>query len=412
MRSDKVVFTDRWLRSLKALKPGDPGYRKYRWDAALPHFGIRHGGEVAFYVGIRSPRTKKWIDRHLGDYPLLPLASAREKAREAIAAITEGRAIPLADGGTFGEMAARYVAEILPGKRTAKACEQMIDREFIPVIGNRPLVSLAQDDCVAFLKSIAERSPHAARKALSELRIMLGWAAFNRVCGLKDNPASGIPAKELLRGRPYRKSRDRVLLDGELRLVWQAADDAAVAGDPFGRLIKALILSGQRLNEVARASWSEIDEGTRCLLIPAARMKGKATHAVPLTPRFRALLDESPRFESGDYIFSTTYGKRPISGFSKMKARIDRAIAALGHVNDWQIHDLRRTMRTGLSRAAVPVFDAELAIAHTQSGVHETYDRHRYQDEVLAALRQWEDLLFRNILVSPPDNVAKLAATG
>jgi integrase len=404
----KTVFTDRWLRSLRPLKPGDPGYRKYRWDATLPHFGIRHGGELAFYVGIRSPQTKKWIDRHLGDYPLLPLADARAKAREAIAAITEGRAIPLAEGGTFGDMAARYAAEVLPGKRTAKACEQMIDREFIPVIGNRPLASLTQDDCIALLKGIAERSPHAARKALSELKVMLGWAAFNRVDGLKDNPASGIPVKELLRGRSYTKSRDRVLLDAELRLVWQAADDAAVARDPFGHLIKALILSGQRLNELARASWGEIDDSTGCLLIPASRMKGKAAHALPLTRRMRALLEELPRFESGDFMFSTTYGKRPVSGFSKMKARLDRAIAAIGHVEDWQIHDLRRTARTGMSRAGVPVFDAELVIAHTQSGVHETYDRHRYQDEVLGALRKWEELLFDNILTPPPANIVSL----
>jgi integrase len=408
MSSAKVVFTDRWLRSLKPLKPGDPVYRKYRWDAALPHFGIKLGAKVAFYTGIRNPHTGKWVERHHGDYPVTSLADARARSRETSAAITEGRPLPAAGGSsgmTVADMAERYKTEILPSKRTAKACAQMIDREILPVIGGRALDELTEDDCVALLKNIP--SPHTARKVLSELRVMFAWASFNRIGGLKENPAAGIAVKELLRGRSYTKSRDRVLLDAELRAVWHGSENAPY---PFGPLILALILSGQRLNEIAQARWFEIDEGTGCLVVPAERMKGKAAHALPLTRRLRDLLDGLPRFAAGDFIFSTTYGRRPVSGFSKMKNRLDQAIAAKDDIDDWQIHDLRRTMRTGLSRAGVPPFFAELVIAHTQAGVHATYDRHRYGKEVLQALLKWEELLFDQILVAPPDNVREFRA--
>jgi len=345
----------------------------------------------------------------LGEYPILPLADTRSRAREWLGAVIEGRpaSVPVRNAMTFAEMAGRYVEEVLPAKRSAKACEQLIDRELLPTLGARKLTSITQDDLVSLLKAIAERSPHAARKALSELKVMLSWAAFNRIGSLQSNPAAHIPPRELLRGLSYNKARDRVLFDSELRLIWRAASETPY---PLGPLVKTLILTGQRLNEVARARWSEIDHDTGCLVIPAARMKGKAVHALPLTERMCGLFDELPRFDKGDFVFSTTFGERPISGFSKMKSRLDQAIAELGQVNHWQLHDLRRTMRTGMSTAGVGVFHAELALSHTQSGVHATYDRHRYQKEVLAALTKWEGLLFGQILAPPPDNVVPLAA--
>lgn len=149
MRTQKTVFTDRWLRSLKPLKPDDRGYRKFKWDAALPHFGIKHGGEIAFYVGIRSPATRQWVERHVGDYPKTSIAEARAKARGIIAAILEGRPPPALEGGTFAEMTVRYVAEILPSKRSGKACEQLIYREFVPRLGKRQLTSISSDDYVS-----------------------------------------------------------------------------------------------------------------------------------------------------------------------------------------------------------------------------------------------------------------------
>jgi len=157
--------------------------------------------------------------------------------------------------------------------------------------------------------------------------------------------------------------------------------------------------------------WSELDETGTILLIPPERMKNKRAHILPLTARMQKLLASLPRFDSGEYVFSTTYGSRPISGFSKYEAKLDRQASAIGDVNPWQIHDIRRTTRTNLSRAGVPVFDAELIIAHQQSGVHGTYDKFRYIDEKLAGLLKWEKLL-ATIIAPPPGNVVPLSASG
>ena len=122
-----------------------------------------------------------------------------------------------------------------------------------------------------------------------------------------------------------------------------------------------------------------------------------------------------PRFAAGDYIFSTTAGRRPIGAFSQAKARLDQALA--GEVAPWRAHDLRRTMRTGLSSLGTLVFIAELVIGHTQSGVHAVYDLHRYDAEKRAALEAWEARLLSIVAPEsgpepalPPDNVVPLPA--
>jgi integrase len=114
-------------------------------------------------------------------------------------------------------------------------------------------------------------------------------------------------------------------------------------------------------------------------------MKGDAAHECPLSAAAVALLKSLPRWP-GDFVFSTMDGARPISGFSKMKARID---ALMPGVPAWRFHDLRRTMRTGFSALPVPDLVAELAIAHRKPGLHRVYDQHSYRDEKRRAFELW-----------------------
>jgi len=127
-----------------------------------------------------------------------------------------------------------------------------------------------------------------------------------------------------------------------------------------------LALTGQRKSEVAEARWSEFDLTKKVWLIPAERMKTDVDHVVPLSDDVLDLLKSLSRSKNGDHLFSTTFGKKPVNGFSKAKERLDRrmlrswrAIARLrgesrrsAQIKPWVIHDIRRTMRTGAIRAA------------------------------------------------------------
>jgi integrase len=200
--------------------------------------------------------------------------------------------------------------------------------------------------------------------------------------------------------------RQRVLTDAELRALWRAAESL---GYPLGPLFQLLALTGQRKSEVAVARWREFDLDKKLWTIPPERMKGGAAHVVPLTDDVLTILAALPRFKKGDYLFSTTYGSKPVNGFSKAKAKLDAAMAAElgGEVTPFVIHDVRRTMRTGLSALPIPDNVRELVIAHARPGLHKVYDQHAYEKEKGHALALWASHLL-SIVEPPPNNVVAL----
>jgi integrase len=262
----------------------------------VPHFGIKRGAAIAFYVGMRSPTTGKWIERHIGDYPTISLADARNKARAIIEAIVEDKLLPVSRAeqpSTFSGVVETYKKACLADKRSRREIEAALDRASA-IFGRRAATSLRHEDIVSFLKAIAAQTernhtgfrlaaggPHAAKKIKASLSAMFKWAAFNRIGGVTTNPVSAIPNTELHRGKVYNKTREHVIADADLRVIWKAAEPFPY---PFGKLIQALLLSGQRLNELACARRSEIDEDTDCLVIPAERMKNNQVHALPIDP--------------------------------------------------------------------------------------------------------------------------------
>jgi integrase len=204
------------------------------------------------------------------------------------------------------------------------------------------------------------------------------------------------------------------LNDAELRAAWRAADKV---GYPYGPLFKFLMLTGQRKSEVAEARWSEIDLAKKTWTIPAERMKAGAAHVVPLSDDAITVLRSLPRFDGGDYLFSVQFGKRPVAAFSAAKAQFDAVmLKALredepkAKLPDFVIHDIRRTVRTGLS--AIPNISdlvRELVIAHTKPGLHKVYDQHAYLEEKRFALEAWAARL-RGIVNPKARNVVELRA--
>ncbi|MCW2244758.1 integrase [Azospirillum fermentarium] len=242
-------------------------------------------------------------------------------------------------------------------------------------------------------------APVVANRLLAAVRKMFNWAASKDYVAA--NPCAGImpPSAE--------DSRDRVLGDDELRRVWEAA---SALGELFGPLVRLLILTGQRRDEVAGMRWSELDLDAGLWTIPKERAKNGKAHAVPLSVAAVAVLAVLPRLEMddgtpSDFVFTTT-GTTPVSGFSKAKERLD----LLAGVEGWRFHDIRRTVTTGLARMGIAPQVADRILNHVQGtirGVAAVYNRHDYLDESRAALDAWAQRLDR-IVNGTPANVVDL----
>jgi integrase len=176
-----------------------------------------------------------------------------------------------------------------------------------------------------------------------------------------------------------------VLTDSELRSVWQAAD---TAGGPFGALVKLLILTGQRRDEVARMTWSEIDTEARLWTLPGERTKNDQPHEIPLNKPAMAILKALPRI--GERFALTSTGEAPSSGYSKGKRRLDALLPP--DMPDWRLHDLRRTVASGMARLGVSLPVIEKVLNHTSgsfAGIVGVYQRHGFSDEKRKALETW-----------------------
>jgi integrase len=336
------------------------------------------------------------------------LAEARAKAREALGALMEGlHPASLAEAkrrageeaerqfkaSTFAAVAEDFIRRHAMTKRSGRMVAGIIRRELIPAWGERPIAEITRRDVIARIEAIIDRGrerpaagtrrraggPYAARHALSATRKIFNWSVGRDL--LAASPCDRIKAAEL-HGAPAQ--RNRVLGDEELRQVWTAAK---LTPYPYGPLIRLLILTGQRRDEIAGARWGDIDLDGALLTIGPERMKAGKAHAVPLTRSAVEILQGLPRFEIGDFVFSGQTGAKPFSGFSKAKMRLDRLT---GGIAPYTLHDLRRTVRTRLAELGISPFIGELVIGHTQKGVHAVYDLHRYTGEKRDALERWE----------------------
>jgi integrase len=272
-------------------------------------------------------------------------------------------------------------------------------------------VEITPLDVVAVVKAMKQKGHlHQARNLLGRTRRIFRWAIAQHAYGLERSPCAEIRPSDIIGDR---QPRQRILNDAEIRAVWKAS---GTLGYPYGPLFQMLMLTGQRRSEIAKVSRAEIDKKNTALVIPAERMKANAAHIVPLGDQALSVLAGLPKFEAGDYLFSTTFGRKPVAGFSDAKVALDKAVAAeLGEKpKPFTIHDIRRTVRTHLSALPIPQHVAERIIAHTQSELSKTYDLYSFLDEKRHGLALWESRL-REIVTPPPspaDNVVPLKAAG
>jgi integrase len=187
------------------------------------------------------------------------------------------------------------------------------------------------------------------------------------------------------------KPRDRVLTNDELKALWTLLDGEPA---PFGPAIKLLILTGQRRDEVFQADWAEFDLEGALWTIPRDRAKNDRTHLVPLSDAALRLLKAIPKANGSDKLFPARGNPETgPSGFSKTHARIVKAmIEATGPMERWTLHDLRRTMATGLQRLGVRLEVTEAILNHvggSRGGLVGVYQRHDFKEEKRQALDAW-----------------------
>jgi integrase len=294
---------------------------------------------------------------------------------------------------------ARYVRNKERPLRSADQIQSAFDRLVKPRIGKLAVYELRRSHVAEMLDKVEdEAGPVQADRVRAYLRKALSWyserdddfnlnAAFVRV-GARAN------AKE--------RARTRVLSDDELRVIWPLLSEAGT----FGALLKMLLLTAQRRDEVANMTWSEIGvEGI--WTIPAERYKTKRPNHVPLSKAARAVIEARPQIDGCDYVFPSNT-KTPFSGFGKSKARLDKAVllhmqkhvkkvAEVEPLPNWTLHDLRRTAKTLMMRAGVRPDISERVLGHVIAGVEGTYDRHSYADEKRDALERLANQV-RNIV--------------
>ena len=399
----KSKLTDSFLLKHKSPDSG----REEIFDTQIPGFGIRIGqSERAFFFIRRVNGVKARFS--LGQYPAVTLSAARAQAFEILSQIKMGedprdrvnrRKQKIVDDAenTFGRLAERFLNEYATGKKkplrpqTVKGYKWALtgeptetwQRMAIGVITDRDIINIIE-------RYEAKKHFASARLLRAYLHRFFRWTVEKRI--LDKNPATSIP----LASTPSDFKRERVLTIDELRLVLEAAQKLK---NPAAAFVYLLALTGQRRGEASLTKWSDLDfeADPPKWSIPAENAKNRIAHDVPLSSQIACILSGVPRI--GEYVF-TTDGRTPISGFSKIKAKLDGVLSE-SYLDPWTFHDLRRSAATGMANLGVAPHTVETILNHVsglKSGVAGIYNKSKYNEERKRALWVWAEHLLASEL--------------
>jgi integrase len=362
-------LTIRTIETIKADK-----VRREIPDAYLRglYFVVQSSGAKSWAIRYRhGRRTRKHT---IGAYPAIDLKSARELAAKALRAVAEGRdpgqekvQARVARIDTIEGAVAQFIerhCKQANRPRTIESTERLLRLHVVPRWRGRAVNSITRRDVLDMLDRVIDGgAPVAANRTLTAIKTFFNWCVARDIIAV--SPCAGVkpPTAERL--------RDRVLSDHELVLIWRATE---AIGWPFGPMVRLLLLTGQRRDEVAGMQWAELDLERGLWTLPRARVKNDRPHRVPLSPLVISILKAVPRI-TGQYVF-TTNGETASSGYSVAKRRLDARLPA--DMPAWRWHDLRRTLASGLARLGVnlPVI---------------VYQHHDFADEKCQALEAWSN---------------------
>jgi integrase len=356
--------------TVKRAKPPTNGQVDI-FDAGYPGFALRvsYGGGkswVYFYrIGGRLRR------RSLGTYPAVTLAEARQLWRDAKHQVSLGRdpGWQRASDLNFESVAREWLKRDQADKRSLKEVTRIVEKELIPEWGQRSIRDIRRHDILVLSDRIADRGATTmARRVMAYVHRLFRWAKSRDL--IESNPATDLP-------KPGREvARDRVLTDAELAAVWKAAVEI---GWPYGPAAQLLILTGARRAEIAELKWSEIHGNT--IKLSGARTKNAEPHDMPLSEQALDVLSRMPRIAGSEYVFG-----KPLRSGAWSNAKIKFSAAK---IQPWRIHDLRRTVSTGMNELGTEPHIVEAVLGHTVKGVAGVYNRAKYEAAKRAALEAW-----------------------
>ena len=359
--------------SVMRIKPPESGQVEY-FDQGFPGLALRvsYGGGKSWVFFYRHAGKLRRMT--LGTYPALGLAEARQAWRDARTESAQGRdparsrkvGKPATD---FESVAREWLQRDQAKNRTVRQVTLVVEGEMLPLWGHRPIADIGRRDVLDLIDSIADRGAVTmARRVQGYVHRLFRWAVGRGI--VEKNPAADLP-------RPGAETRrERVLTDTEITSIWKAADEW-----PFGAIYRLLLLTGARRGEIGDLRWAELDKEE--IKLDGARTKNGKPHVIPLSKAAQAVTSELHRVAGTELVFGIS---KSAGGYDRAKERVDAKIAAMmgAQLPPWRLHDLRRTVATGLQKLGMNLQVIEAVLGHvsgSRSGVVGTYQRHSFDAE-------------------------------
>lgn len=394
-----MALTDKAIRN---LKPKDTPYKKS--DGEGLHLRVMPEGSKLWRLAYRFAGKQKTMA--LGSYPVVTLAMAREFKAEAKRLLAQGvdpsakrkadkRAAAAAR--TFGEVADEWFDTKREPEEKSEATlkrDRWLKGEWKSEIGHRPIGEIEPPELLTALKKVAARKHYETASRMRTLAsqvfrfgIASGYCQRDMAADLKDALTS-----------PKSKPRPGLTDPAAVGKLCRGIDGYTGKGPLVRSALRLLSLTLVRPGEVAKAEWSEIDLGSRIWSIPAAKMKMRRDHQVPLSQQALAVLDAVKAINGNRRYVFATYEDKPLSGNT-----FNTALRIMGYdtQNEHCAHGFRTTASTLLNEErgadAKPAWHPdviELQLAHVDADASRAvYNRAQYWPDRVRLMQHWADRL-------------------
>lgn len=384
---------------LKNLKPQDKLYKVSDRDGL--YVAVLTSGTVSFRYDYRINGRRETLV--IGQYGRdgISLAEAREeliaakkllKAGQSPAAAKRDGIKKIRGAETFAVHTDSYMKHVILADSTRAMKQAVIDRDILPVLGNKMMAEITTSMVRDLCDRIVERGGRATAVQAREIISSVYRHANDRGHGLC-NPAADIKPSSIAIFKP----RERTLTPEEIGLFFRTLDAIGAMGT-MKMALKLVLITMVRKGEFTNATWDEIDFKKWTWTIPSDRMKGSRAHVIYLPKQAQDILVGLQMCAGGsEYLVPGRYNfRKPLSN-AALNSLIDRTVKIINedgeNIQDFTVHDMRRTASTLLHEAGYPSDWIEKALAHEQKGVRAVYNKAEYARQRAYMLQQWSDMI-------------------